>query len=178
MATEVKIIKTGYQMTEAKIVEWWKAEGDEVNEEETLVTLDTQKVAIELPAPCSGVLRKILAAVDETVALGQTIAIIAAADEDISEILDRLAIARFFDTVAVSSIEGVEKPAPEIFLRTLGQLEVAPAMTIHVGDSPRDDYLGAQAAGLTPVLLDRTRLYADAGYRRIERLDGLFGVLG
>jgi len=91
MATEVKIIKTGYQMTEAKIVEWWKAEGDEVNEEETLVTLDTQKVAIELPAPCSGVLRKILAAVDETVALGQTIAIIAAADEDISEILQRLA---------------------------------------------------------------------------------------
>ena len=91
MATEVKIIKTGYQMTEAKIVEWWKAEGDEVNEEETLVTLDTQKVAIELPAPCSGVLRKILAAVDETVALGQTIAIIAAADDDISEILDRLA---------------------------------------------------------------------------------------
>jgi len=91
MATEVKIIKTGYQMTEAKIVEWWKAEGDDVNEEETLVTLDTQKVAIDLPAPCSGVLRKILAAVNETVVLGQTIAVIADADEDISEILQRIA---------------------------------------------------------------------------------------
>ena len=90
MATEIKIIKTGYQMTEAKIVEWWKAEGDKVNEGETLVTLDTQKVAIELPAPCSGILLKILAERDETVVLGQTIAIIAEAGEDISEILQRI----------------------------------------------------------------------------------------
>jgi putative hydrolase of the HAD superfamily len=117
------------------------------------------------------------ATLQQLAARGLKLAVISNWDRRLPEILDRLAIARFFDAVAVSSIEGVEKPAPEIFLRTLGQLEVAPAMAIHVGDSPRDDYLGAEAAGLTPVLLDRTRLHVDAGFRRIERLDELFGVL-
>ncbi len=106
------------------------------------------------------------------------LAVVSNWDRRLAEILDRLAIAQFFDTIAVSSLEGVEKPAPEIFRRALGRLEVVPALAIHVGDSPRDDYLGAQAAGLTPVLVDRGRLHDDACYRRIERLDGLIELLG
>lgn len=106
------------------------------------------------------------------------LAVISNWDRRLPEILDRLAIARFFDTVSVSSVVGVEKPAPEIFRRTLELLEVAPALAIHVGDSPRDDYLGAQAAGLTPLLVDRNRLHADTCYRRIVGLDGLIELLG
>jgi len=106
------------------------------------------------------------------------LAVVSNWDRRLLEILDRLAIARFFDTVAVSSLEGVEKPSPEIFRRTLARLEVAPTQAIHVGDSPRDDYLGAEAAGLTPLLIDRRRLFMDQGYRRIEMLDALIDVLG
>jgi putative hydrolase of the HAD superfamily len=109
---------------------------------------------------------------------GFKLAVISNWDRRLPEILDRLAIARYFDATAVSSLEGVEKPAPEIFQRTLGVLDVAPELAVHAGDSPRDDYLGAEAAGLTPVLVDRGRLYADTYYRRVERLDGLMALLG
>lgn len=106
------------------------------------------------------------------------LAVISNWDRRLSEILNRLSIARFFDAVAVSSLEGVEKPDPEIFLRTVGLIQVPPELAIHVGDSPLDDCLGAEAAGLTPVLLDRGRRYADSRFRRIEGLDGLLDLLG
>lgn len=105
------------------------------------------------------------------------LAVISNWDRRLPEILDRLSIAPFFDTLAVSSLEGVEKPAPDIFRRTVDRLGVASAHTLHIGDSPRDDYLGARGAGVTSVLLDRRHLFADKGYRRIERLDALFEVL-
>ena len=105
------------------------------------------------------------------------LAVVSNWDRRLPEILERLAIARLFDTIAVSSLEGVEKPAPEIFLRAVGRLGVAAAQTVHVGDSPRDDYQGAHDAGLTPVLIDRRRLFEDTGCRRIERLDALLEIL-
>jgi HAD superfamily hydrolase (TIGR01549 family) len=108
---------------------------------------------------------------------GTPMAVISNWDRRLPEILDRLSIAPFFDTLAVSSLEGVEKPAPDIFRRTVDRLGVASAHTLHIGDSPRDDYLGARGAGVTSVLLDRRHLFADKGYRRIERLDALFEVL-
>ena len=55
----------------------------------------------------------------------------------------------------MSAIEETGKPQPEIFLRTCRRLGVAPAEALHVGDSLREDYEGARAAGLRALLLDR-----------------------
>lgn len=60
-----------------------------------------------------------------------------------------------FAAVSVSAIEETGKPGSEIFLRTCRRLGVAPGEALHVGDSPRDDYEGARAAGLQALLLDR-----------------------
>jgi putative hydrolase of the HAD superfamily len=51
---------------------------------------------------------------------------------------------------------GVAKPHPQAFLRVCQQLAVAPEDTLYVGDDHEVDVLGARAAGLRAVHLDRT----------------------
>jgi putative hydrolase of the HAD superfamily len=75
-----------------------------------------------------------------------------------------------FDVVTISSIAGVEKPAPEIFEQTLIGLQVTADRVLHVGDSPLEDYAGAEHAGLAAALIDRGGLFAGQPYRRITSL--------
>lgn len=101
---------------------------------------------------------------------GTPMAVISNWDRRLPQILDGLGLTPYFATVTVSSLEGLEKPSPEIFLRTLDRIGVAPEHVLHVGDSPRDDYEGAVAAGLNPRLLDRAGLFAGDSFWRIESL--------
>jgi len=98
-------------------------------------------------------------------------------DRRLPEILDGLGLARFFAVVAVSAEEGVEKPAPAIFHRALQRLGVEPRRALHVGDSPRDDYLGAEGAGLSAALVDRHRLFVGGAYRRLDSLEGVLELV-
>ena len=99
-------------------------------------------------------------------------------DRRLPDILDALDPTRFFDVITVSSIAGMEKPAPEIFHSTVDQLGLAPELVLHVGDSPRDDYQGAAAAGLTPRLIDRHGIFAGDDFKRIESLTELLDLVG
>lgn len=101
---------------------------------------------------------------------GIPIAVISNWDRRLPAILDDLELTGLFHTISVSSLEGIEKPSPEIFRRTASRLGVPPGEMLHVGDSPRDDYEGAAAAGLEPRLLDRHGVFAGDSYRRIESL--------
>jgi putative hydrolase of the HAD superfamily len=107
---------------------------------------------------------------------GLRLAVISNWDRRLPEILAALDIDRLFDVLSVSSIEGVEKPSPEIFHRTLARLGVDARNAIHVGDSPHDDYRGAEDAGLTPILIDRDDMFSDQPYRRISSLDALLDM--
>jgi putative hydrolase of the HAD superfamily len=60
------------------------------------------------------------------------------------------------DAVVDSATAGVAKPDPEIFRRALRLLGVAPAESLHVGDSEQTDGAGARAAGIEVVILDRS----------------------
>lgn len=88
MATIVKMPKLGTTMTEGTIIKWLKSEGDPVKKGEIYAEIQTDKVNIEDEAETSGILRKILAQEGETAQVGQPIAIIAAADEELPEIED------------------------------------------------------------------------------------------
>jgi len=92
MATEVSIQKTSYGMAEATIAEWLKKEGEQVKEGEPLVTVETEKVNVEIVSPCSGVLRKIIAPKGKVVKVGEIIAIIAEPDEDIDNVLKKISL--------------------------------------------------------------------------------------
>jgi putative hydrolase of the HAD superfamily len=69
-------------------------------------------------------------------------------DRRLYPVLDHLGIRHYFDTIVLSSEAGIDKPDPRIFIAALSALGATPAETIHVGDDPRQDWQGAEAAGL------------------------------
>ncbi|HEX8062283.1 MAG TPA: 2-oxoglutarate dehydrogenase complex dihydrolipoyllysine-residue succinyltransferase [Allosphingosinicella sp.] len=74
MATEVKVPTLGESITEATLGQWLKMPGDPVKADEPLASLETDKVAIEVPSPVDGVMGDQLVAVGDTVAVGAAIA--------------------------------------------------------------------------------------------------------
>jgi pyruvate dehydrogenase E2 component (dihydrolipoamide acetyltransferase) len=87
MATQVVMPKLSPTMEEGQLARWLKNEGDKVSVGEPLAEIDTDKATMEAQALTTGVLRKILVEAGATVPLGQVIAIIGEADEDISALL-------------------------------------------------------------------------------------------
>ena len=73
MAEEVIIPAFGESITSANVSRWLKATGDVVKKGEMIVSLETDKISNEVPAPCDGVL-KILVQEDEEVEIGALIA--------------------------------------------------------------------------------------------------------
>ena len=67
MTTEIKVPTLGESVTEATVGQWFKKEGDSVQQDEPLVELETDKVTVEVPAPKSGRLQSISVKDGETV---------------------------------------------------------------------------------------------------------------
>lgn len=107
---------------------------------------------------------------------GLRLAVVSNWDSRLPALLDGLGLRRYFEAVLVSALEGVEKPCPVIFQRAVDRLGLQPEECLHVGDSPHDDYQGAERAGVAAVLLDRHGLFAD-GYRRISDLRGVHAFI-
>lgn len=93
------------------------------------------------------------------------------------EQLNRIDLARRFDTILDSAVVGVEKPHPEIFRLALTRAAVEPAQALFVGDTYSTDIGGAQLAGLRGVLIDRVGAYPNPGCPRINSLTELDQVL-
>jgi 2-oxoglutarate dehydrogenase E2 component (dihydrolipoamide succinyltransferase) len=78
MSTEVKVPTLGESVTEATIGEWLKQPGEAVALDEPIASLETDKVAVEVPSPVAGVMGQQVVAVGETVNVGAVIATIEA----------------------------------------------------------------------------------------------------
>lgn len=74
---EVQMPQMGESVVEATVIGWSKQVGDKVEEDETLLEISTDKVDSEVPSPAAGTLVEILAEENETIEVGQTIAVIA-----------------------------------------------------------------------------------------------------
>ena len=81
MSIELKVPVVGESITEAMIGEWLKAEGDWVEQDEPLVIIETDKVNVELPAPESGTLTKILKQDGDDAAVGDVIGLMEAGEK-------------------------------------------------------------------------------------------------
>jgi len=73
---EVVMPKMGESVMEGTVIEWSKQVGDEVEVDETLLEIATDKVDSEVPSPEAGILVEILADEGDTVEVGETIAVI------------------------------------------------------------------------------------------------------
>jgi 2-oxoglutarate dehydrogenase E2 component (dihydrolipoamide succinyltransferase) len=74
MATEVKVPTLGESVTEATVGQWLKKPGEAVALDEPIVSLETDKVAVDVPAPVAGTLGDIIAKEGDTVEVGALLA--------------------------------------------------------------------------------------------------------
>ena len=79
-ATDVEMPELGESVTEGTITTWLKEVGDEVEVDEPLLEVSTDKVDTEIPSPVAGTLIEILAEEDDTVEVGDVIARVGDAD--------------------------------------------------------------------------------------------------
>jgi 2-oxoglutarate dehydrogenase E2 component (dihydrolipoamide succinyltransferase) len=70
MSVEIVVPKMGESITEATVAKWLKPVGSTVQQDEPLVELETDKVAVEVPAPAAGVIVEIVAGEGITVGIG------------------------------------------------------------------------------------------------------------
>ena len=86
MVTKVHMEALSPTMEEGQLVQWLKSEGDEISSGDILAEIETDKATMELVARGDGILRKIFLDAGGVSVVGAVIAVIAAADEDISGI--------------------------------------------------------------------------------------------
>lgn len=86
MADKVYMEALSPTMEEGQVVKWHKAEGDAVAEGDVLADIETDKATMELVARGAGVLRGVFAAEGAVVPVGEVIAVIGDADEDVSAV--------------------------------------------------------------------------------------------
>ena len=83
---------------------------------------------------------------------------------------DEYGLADLFEFTLSAGEAGAWKPDPAIFHRAMELAGVAAETAVYVGDNYYADVIGAQAAGLQPILFDPTGLFPDAGCRVIRSL--------
>ena len=70
MTVELKVPPIGESVVEATVGEWLKKEGEYVEKDALVVTLESEKATFELPAPAAGVLKRITRKSGDTVPIG------------------------------------------------------------------------------------------------------------
>jgi len=78
---ELVLPKMGESISEATIINWSVSEGDQVQQDETVLEVATDKVDSEVSAPVNGIIKEILVHPDEVVKVGQVLAIIEASSD-------------------------------------------------------------------------------------------------
>jgi dihydrolipoamide dehydrogenase len=91
VATTVILPKQGLQMSEGLITRWLLPEGAAVQEGQPLYEMETDKLTIQIDAPASGTLLKIVRPAGEMVPITETIAVIGEPGEDIAALLPQTA---------------------------------------------------------------------------------------
>ena len=80
MSEKIIVPALGESVTEATVSKWLKTVGEEVNSDEPLVELETDKVNVEVPSPSDGILEKISVKEGTTVEVGTLLGSVGAND--------------------------------------------------------------------------------------------------
>lgn len=148
---EVKIPQLSESVSEASLVHWHKRLGEAVVRDENLIDIETDKVVLELPAPESGVLMKILKNDGEKVASGEVIAII--------------------DSEAVATVTAPVAPAVPAVPPPVVADENPPETTAAVDPSPSPSSSSAIVALTPPAPSPSSALKPASTSRALEQAD-------
>jgi putative hydrolase of the HAD superfamily len=118
------------------------------------------------------------AALDALRRPGRALGVVSDWSSRLPALLDALGLGGRLDFVLTSATAGAAKPAPAFYRMALERAGVAPHQALMVGDSYEADVLGARAAGMDGVLLDRYARYGKLAVPIIRSLKELVGVVG
>ncbi|HEY5247449.1 MAG TPA: 2-oxoglutarate dehydrogenase, E2 component, dihydrolipoamide succinyltransferase [Dermatophilaceae bacterium] len=110
--TTVKMPALGESVTEGTVTRWLKAEGEQIEVDEPLLEVSTDKVDTEIPSPVAGTITRILVREDETVPVGADLVVIGGAHS----------------AVAHTTTTPSEQPAPEATAPTAAPAAVLSAV--------------------------------------------------
>lgn len=147
MVTKVVITKMSMVMEEATIVEWLKKEGDTVEKGEPIVEILTEKETVELEAPASGVMLKILAEEAMELPVDTVIALIGDPNEPLPDI-ESLATA-LPQEASVVEVESLKETLPSLKpeltpQETMSSSELIEEPTKRIIASPRAKKLASE----------------------------------
>ena len=93
------------------------------------------------------------------------------------EILRKVGLLYYFDTVVTSALVGLRKPDPGIFLYALMQFGLKPEEAVIVGDSEKHDVWGGELTGMRTVLVTKRSVGDSLADYRFEGLTNATGTL-
>ena len=76
MTVEIKVPTLGESVTEATVIQWFKAAGESIATDEMLLELETDKVTLEVPSPAGGRLAEIRVEAGDNVEVGAILGLI------------------------------------------------------------------------------------------------------
>jgi len=85
MATEIKIPRVGMAVADATIIEWQFKEGDQVEEDQVVVVIETEKIRTEVESPTTGFLH-IMINEGDTATAGQVVGLLAETKEELAKV--------------------------------------------------------------------------------------------
>jgi 2-oxoglutarate dehydrogenase E2 component (dihydrolipoamide succinyltransferase) len=154
---EIKMPKLGESITEGTIITWLVKVGDIIKEDDILFEVSTAKVNAEVPSPVAGIIIKILFKVEETVPVGEVVALVQLEGEEQSDIPQKAAAA--------------EKSAPEP-----AKAEIPAVETIVVPSAKADKKDKDEARWYSPVVLQLAK-EANIAVSDLDKIPGT-GYMG
>jgi pyruvate dehydrogenase E2 component (dihydrolipoamide acetyltransferase) len=185
MLYEIKVPEAGFSITEGTVVQWYKNVGEKVQEGETIVSVETDKVVVEIPARYTGVLIEIKHEVGEIVPIGAVLGMIQAEGEErpipAGETRDRISTEKE-PLAAGTSTTGSEKERRNIspLARDIARREGIDLSKISVGSGPggrivkedvlkllhKKEFLEAETEK-TPVKMETQEKVKFTGWRKV-----------
>jgi pyruvate/2-oxoglutarate dehydrogenase complex dihydrolipoamide acyltransferase (E2) component len=132
MLYEIKVPEAGFSITEGTVVQGHKNVGEKIQEGETIVSVETDKVVVEIPSQWTGVLVEIKQEVGETVPIGGVLGVIQGeGEEKVAPAVERkeapLAAAAGMGAQAKAALPAADLSAPEKRRRKISPLARAVA---------------------------------------------------
>jgi putative hydrolase of the HAD superfamily len=87
---------------------------------------------------------------------GRSLVAVSNWDCSLPAVLERCGLGELLDGAVSSAVAGARKPDPAIFQPALELADCRPDEAVHVGDTREEDVDGARAAGIRPLLIDRS----------------------
>jgi len=172
MYQEIKITlpKLGESIVGATVVQWFKKEGDPVRLDEPLLEVSTDKINSEIPSPVTGVLQKIVVAVDQELLVGDVLAIISVKDQRIPSSSEKSVSSEPLHSSTTSGdMEDFLSPSVMRLIKEKGLKPEAVDRIPHTGQGGRltkkdiENYLEAKTpCPLAPPRLDTERVKMSA----------------